>query len=321
MYYVVVNHSYCLQTADYRLTKMPELPEVETIVRQLDAKLRGRTIRSVVLLQSGRETPRGKKFEAALAGKRIKNISRRAKLLVWNFTDGSALIAHLKMTGRFVFVGKGYQPQKHDRAVFIFTEHGSRRARHASPWPPRSARQAGWLAMRAGNTERLVWSDVRKFGYVRLVSNPRELEQVTEKYGPEPLEVSASELAGRLKLPKTRKVKVALMDQATIAGIGNIYADEALFRAGIRSTRRLSNLTKNDRLRLAQEIKQVLAESVRRRGTSASDYVDASGKQGGFLKHLRVYGRAGDRCVVCGTPIKRITIGQRGTHYCPKCQT
>ena len=289
---------------------MPELPEVETIARQLDKKLRGATIKSVNLLQSGRETPVGPKFVKALIGKKIERIGRRAKLLVWNFTDGTAMLAHLKMTGRFVFVDKDFKPGKHDRAIFIFKP--SHVARPASQVP-------GTLRRAMMRRLVLVWSDIRKFGYVKVVK-PKELEEVMACYGPEPLEAQAHELAERLKSPKTRMVKAALLNQEAIAGVGNIYADEALHRAKLRPTRRLGTLTADDRLRLAKEIKKILCESLEQGGTSANDYVDASGKKGNFLGFLRVYGRAGEKCRDCGTAIKRITIGQRGTHYCPSCQ-
>lgn len=277
---------------------MPELPEVETIARQLDKRLRGFTVKSVELLQTGRETPRGKLFVQALTGKKIEKIGRRAKLLIWYFTDGTAMLAHLKMTGRFVFVGKNYVSGKHDRAIFVFV--------HGRP---------------SSNVARtvLVWSDVRKFGFVKMVKAP-ELIEVLSCYGPEPLESQAQDLADRLKLPKTRMIKVALLNQEVIAGVGNIYADEALHRAKLRPTRRLGTLTGDDRLRLAREIKKILCESLEKGGTSANDYVDAGGEKGKFLDFLRVYGRSGEKCLDCGTAIKRMTIGQRGTHYCPKCQ-
>lgn len=284
---------------------MPELPEVETIRRQLDKKLHGLTIKSVRLLRSGREFPKGKKFVAAVQGKTVEEIARRAKLLVWRFTDGSALIAHLKMTGRFVFVGPDWKPGKHDSAVFEFV--GARAKRPGQALGPARTR--------------LVWSDVRKFGFVRYVPNSAELAGVMACYGPEPLEARAEELADRLKKPKTRMVKAALLDQETIAGVGNIYADEALHRAKIRPTRRLASLTAQERLAIAKEIQKVLCESIDQGGTSANDYVDASGDKGGFLDFLRVYGRTGEKCRDCGTAIKRVLVGQRSTHYCPKCQT
>ncbi len=279
---------YNILNTKYKL--MPELPEVETIRRQLDRRLRGKTIARIELLRTGRETPRGRRFVAALEGRIIKRVERRAKLLIWRFAGGGALAAHLKMTGRLVFVGGDYEPGKHDRAIFYFR-----------------------------GTQRLIWSDVRQFGFLRIVKDA-ELDRLLSAYGPEPLETSVGELASRLERPKTRTVKAALLDQAAIAGVGNIYADEALHRAGIRPTRRLGRLTQADRLRLAREIQNVLRESIAMRGTSASDYVDAKGERGGFLRLLRVYGREGLACRKCNTRVKRVVLGQRGTHYCPGCQ-
>lgn len=274
---------------------MPELPEVETVRRQLDQRLRGARIQSVTVLRSGREFPLGEAFIHGLAGRTIQSIDRRAKLLIWRFEDQQALLGHLKMTGRFVFVDHEYAPQKHDRIVFDFVG-----ARHAVPL-------------------RLVWSDIRQFGFLKLVT-ASELEQVISGYGPEPLEVATEVLAHCLRVPHTRVVKAALMNQAIIAGVGNIYADEALHRAGIRPTRRLATLTAHDRYRLAQAVQTVLRESVAQQGTSANDYVDTRGERGGFLGLLRVYGRFGQACQTCQTPIKKITLMQRGTHYCPRCQ-
>lgn len=268
---------------------MPELPEVETVRRQLDPALSGRTVKEVVLMKSGREFPRGRDFVNALIGKKITSVDRRAKLIVIRFEDGMALTAHLKMTGRFLFVFS-YENGKHDRALFTFDDG-----------------------------TKLVWSDIRQFGFLRLVT-AEELEAILSAYGPEPLEISLTQLASRIIKPGTRRVKAALLDQAAIAGIGNIYADEACHRAGIRPTRRLATLTDKDRLRLAEEIQNVLGESLAQHGTSANDYVDTQGERGGFLDFLRVYGRAGEPCRTCKTPIKRIVLAQRGTHYCPSCQ-
>jgi formamidopyrimidine-DNA glycosylase len=167
---------------------------------------------------------------------------------------------------------------------------------------------------------RLVWSDIRQFGFMRIVSSD-ELSEILSAYGPEPLDATAEELADRLVAPKTRMVKAALLNQEVIAGIGNIYADEALHRAGIRPTRRLGRVTSDERIQLVQEIKNVLSESVAQQGTSANDYVDTRGEKGGFLALLRVYGREGEACRNCQTPIKKIVLGQRGTHYCPECQS
>lgn len=269
---------------------MPELPEVETICRQLDERLAGRVIEHIDIFRTGRELPAGDAFRQEALGKRLKAVKRRAKLLIFQFSDGTAMIGHLKMTGKFLLVDQNYSPQKHDRILFVFSDE-----------------------------ERMMWSDIRQFGYVKLVSAP-ELDQILAKYGPEPLEIPVDELANRFLAPKTRKIKAALLDQSTIAGIGNIYADEACFRAGIRPTRKLTTLTAADRRSLATEIVNVLKESIAHKGTSASDYVDATGTKGNFEQFLQVYGRAGEPCVICTTPISKMVLAGRGTHFCAECQ-
>lgn len=268
---------------------MPELPEVETVRRQLDERLRGRRIERIKMLQTGREEPIGKAFVKALEGAEIRMIARRAKLLVWHLEDGRAILAHLKMTGRFVFVDAAYLPTKHDRIEFQLGE------------------------------DRLVWGDVRKFGFMKIV-DANALQEVLSAYGPEPLDTSAIDIAARFSGSSTRPIKTALLDQTMLAGVGNIYADEALHRAGIRPTRRLNSLSEKERLLLASSIQEILRESIAQQGTSANDYVDTRGERGGFLDLLRVYQREGEACLVCRTPIKRIVIAQRGTHYCPTCQ-
>ncbi len=273
---------------------MPELPEVETVRRQLDERLQGAEIVSVQIFQTGREFPSGKKFIQALVGKRILKIDRRAKLLLWDFADGSAMAAHLKMTGRFVFVEANAAAQKHDRILFV--------VKH-----PKFGMQY------------VMWSDVRKFGFVKMLTAAGR-DEVVSGHGPEPLITSAEKLAERLELPKTRKVKAALLNQQVIAGIGNIYADEALHRAGILPTRILGKISASERLLLAQQVKEILAESVAQQGTSANDYVDTRGEKGGFLDFLRVYGREGEACRHCAQPISKIVLNQRGTHFCHRCQ-
>ena len=280
---------------------MPELPEVETVRTQLDAQIRGATILDIQIWKSGREKPAGEALRHFLEGKSVSEVQRRAKLLVWKFDDGSAMTAHLKMTGKFVFVDADYEPSKHDRMLFRFSARGG-------------------SAFGGDNDIYLVWNDVRKFGFVHAVSE-KELENILSKYGPEPLESDVTYLVTRIKEPKTRTIKSALLNQQVIAGIGNIYADEACFRAGIRPTRRLGRLNENERVNLMTHVKELLREAVEQRGTSANDYVDTEGKKGGFLSLLRVYGRTGEPCVNCKTPIKKIVLAQRGTHYCSECQT
>ncbi|MFA6099735.1 MAG: bifunctional DNA-formamidopyrimidine glycosylase/DNA-(apurinic or apyrimidinic site) lyase [Patescibacteria group bacterium] len=268
---------------------MPELPEVETIRRQLDAKLKGQIIKSVRILKTGRETPPGQAFAKAITGKKIKMIDRRAKLIVWRFTDGSGITTHLKLTGTVILVDKNYKPAKHDRMIFQIGSHY------------------------------LVWADVRQFGRMSYLSH-EALEKKLSEFGPEPLTLKPIQIAELFKRPVTRNVKSALFDQTTLAGVGNIYADESLFRAKIKPTRRLGSLTADDRLRLAKAIQAVLKQAIKLKGTSAQDYVDAHGQEGKFEKFLNVYQRKSLPCKVCGTPIVRTVVAQRGTHYCPSCQ-
>lgn len=269
---------------------MPELPEVETIRRQLDEKLAGARIKDVKILRTGKETPAGKRFVDKVKGQIIVSIERRAKLLIFKFKQGDALIAHLKMTGRLILVAKNYRPQKHDRIIFYFNI-----------------------------PQALVWSDLRQFGFLKAIKG-HELEKILSVYGPEPLEVSTSELAELLRVESKRSLKAVMLDQTRIAGIGNIYADEACHRAGILPTRKISTLKAIEREKLARAIKNVLRESIAKQGTSADSYVNAFGKEGRFLSRLRVYGRKGKSCLRCGTSIKKISHAQRGTHFCPGCQ-
>lgn len=268
---------------------MPELPEVETVRLQLNRALVGQRLVSLDLFQTGREQPPGRAFVKALLNRELLAIERRAKILIWKFSDDLTMLAHLKMTGRFIISDAKPVRSKHDRMLFNF------------------------------ETVNVTWSDVRKFGYVKLVDT-KSLGRELSAYGPEPLGVDPLILADRLRAPKTRVLKAALLNQEVIAGIGNIYADEACYRAGLRPTRRLGSLSTEKRLVLAREIQNVLRESLALRGTSSNDYVDAEGERGDFVKMLRVYGRAGEACLICKNPIKKIVAVQRGTHYCPKCQ-
>ena len=273
---------------------MPELPEVETVRAQLHNRLAGAKIVDVHVWRLGRLQPEAEAIVRLLVGRRIVGIQRRAKLLIWLLDGGDALTAHLKMTGRFTFVDQDYQRQKHDRVHFILEDaHASRVC--------------------------LVWSDVRQFGFLKYVSM-QELQEISDTYGPEPLEVSAAALGERLHLRSTRTIKAVLLDQTVIAGIGNIYADESCHQAGIRPTRRVQSLTQAERMKLATAIQLILNASVKQRGTSAQDYLDTEGKKGGFLELLHVYGREGEVCKACNTRIKKIVLGQRGTRYCPTCQ-
>ena len=273
---------------------MPELPEVETVRTQLDEHLAGATILAVELWRSGREHPQGDLFIQELTGATIKSIQRRAKLLIWELDHERFLFAHLKMTGRFYFVSPDYMRAKHDRILIRYRA-------------------------RTGEVQDVIWSDMRQFGYLKIVSRV-EGDAFLQEYGVEPLTATVNELAERLALKTTRAIKTVLLDQSVIAGIGNIYADEACFRAGIRPMRLAKRLTAEERMRLATSIQEVLQASLAQKGTSAHSYLDTKGGKGGFLALLQVYGRGGKPCLRCKKPIKYIHFRGRGTHFCLSCQ-
>jgi formamidopyrimidine-DNA glycosylase len=266
---------------------MPELPEVETIARGLDPKLRGRTILRVdaswAKTIDGRSDP-----VAALAGDRIASVARVGKHIAIAMTSGRTLAIHLRMTGRLlVIAGDGATP--HERASVRFVDG-----------------------------HRLAFGDARKFGRMRLVDGD---PAIALGVGVDPFDASldATRFADLLRR-RTTPIKAFLLDQRRIGGVGNIYACEALFRARIRPRRRSGSLTAVERARLLQSLRRVLEKAIESRGSSVDDYVDAEGLQGSFQKRLAVYGRAGLPCRRCRTPIQRIVLAQRGTFFCPACQ-
>ena len=269
---------------------MPELPEVETIARGLDHTVAGKTIESVKIhLPKMAQAPPGVRFAAALPGERIESVSRRAKYVVMALRSGRKLVTSLRMTGRLVLQRPG-EPDYPGTHVTLHYTDGTR----------------------------LSFADVRTFGRMRLVEpdDPWDAD-----LGVEPLSPGFTQqgfigmLSGR-----TTPIKTLLLDQRRIAGIGNIYACEALWVAGIRPGRPAKALTKPATLRLYHAIRDVLARATEMRGSSVDDYVDAEGLRGGFQNVLSVYGKLGEPCPRCGKPIVRTVIAQRGTWWCRNCQ-
>jgi formamidopyrimidine-DNA glycosylase len=271
---------------------MPELPEVEVIRQDLARRVVGRRIRRVEIteprLTRRRGTPR--RVEMALAGHSVKALRRRGKCFVFNLGQDS-LVIRLGMTGQLLWRqgDEDVRPDRHTHARFLFS----------------------------GNNV-LAYRDIRKFGEIFLLPT-KDVERILS-LGVEPLEASFTPEMLRRVCGSSSKIKPLLLDQAKIAGIGNIYADEALFRAGIRPTRRASSLRAEEVRALQRAIRAVLLAGIRHRGSSISDYRDADGQPGRFVPLHRVYRRHGKPCVRCGTPIRRIILGQRGTHFCPTCQ-
>jgi formamidopyrimidine-DNA glycosylase len=261
---------------------VPELPEVETVTRSI-ARLVGRRIVSAEFscLRILRGDPG--QMSAALAGRRIRGVRRRGKFIVLELDGGDCLTVHLGMTGKLLLNGAA---GRHTHAVF--------------------------------NLDRgvLRYEDQRQFGRLEV---SRGLPARVQKLGPEPLEIALAEFAGRLKRRKAR-IKAVLLDQGFVRGMGNIYADEALFRAGIHPLAIAARLRRDRVARLHKAMVEVLTQAIAQGGSSISDYVDAAGRRGFFQFEHRVYQRTGEPCVVCGTAIRRILVAQRGTHFCPKCQ-
>ena len=285
---------------------MPELPEVETIVRGLREPLVGRQFTGVRVgwenlvarprpdgsTSSPRrlaEGPTVKEFERGLVGQMILGLKRRGKYLVFALSGGGSLIIHLRMTGRLLIVNSDDELDKHDHLIFELDDG-----------------------------RELRFNNVRKLGRVYLVDDE---DEIVGKLGPEPLDddFTSADFAALLSA-RRGKIKPLLLNQRFMAGIGNIYADEALFAAHIHPERRADKLTSEEIVDLYRAIRQVLAQGIQNRGTTFSDYLDAEGKEGGNQEHLRVFRRAGQPCPRCGTPIERIVVGGRGTYFCPRCQ-
>lgn len=285
---------------------MPELPEVETIRRDLTKKLVGLKITDIRI-----ELPRVVKnkmpdFKKNLVGNRIAGIGRIGKLLIFHPEKGERkLLVHLKMTGQLIYekggqvIAGGHSDQKkelclpcrHTRVIFHFADGA-----------------------------RLYFNDLRTFGYLKL-ADEAEIARIRAGYGPEPLgkEFTPEVFRQALKRRKT-SVKAVLLDQAVVAGLGNIYVDEILFRARLRPGRSAASLKKAEIERIFRAIKPVLNAAIRYRGTTFNNYRDADGKRGDFVKRLMVYGQADEKCKQCGGLVIKTKVAGRGTHYCPRCQ-
>lgn len=272
---------------------MPELPEVETTCRGLRAKLPGQRITAVDVRQGKLRYPIPADFAAQLTGQTVTAITRRSKYALLHLSGGNTLLVHLGMSGRLTFQPATSPPLKHDHVLLRFED-----------------------------AQELRYFDPRRFGFMDIVPTA---DLPTSRYlahlGPEPLEedFTPAWLYQQLHRRST-PVKVALMDAAVVVGVGNIYANEALFRAGIRPTIAAKRLTKPACARLVQTVQEVLTAAIAAGGTTLRDYQQTDGALGYFFNDFNVYGRAGARCLVCQTPIKRVVLAQRATFYCPCCQ-
>ncbi len=270
---------------------MPELPEVETIARGLANAIGGKTIASaVVTMAKIAVTPPGLTLAGALPGETVMSIGRRAKFIVMTLASGRRLTVHLRMTGRLIVQPPGLtKPYPYSHITIDFSDG-----------------------------TRLLFADVRQFGRMRLLASG---EPWDADGGLEPLsEGFTSERFVSMLDERRTPIKVLLLDQSRISGVGNIYACEALWEARIRPSRPAHKISRPARRRLHLAIRDVLARSIEARGTSVDDYVDAEGLKGGFQNLLSVYGRLGMPCPRCGSTIVRTVLSQRGTWWCRTCQ-
>ncbi len=269
---------------------MPELPEVETHVRELAGLLPGRSVQDVeVAWPRIVAEPEPAAFCAGLQGRTFQTLSRRAKYMLLGLDAGWTLLVHLRMTGTLRVVSTGTWPGKHVHVV-----------------------------LRLDRDEELRYLDPRKFGRMWLVRDPTP---ILAGLGPEPL---SRQFTGRFlatALARRRApIKAVLLDQAVAAGVGNIYADEALFDARLHPRRPAHQLAAQDCVRLCRSIRRLLRTGIAYRGSFISSYAPPSGVPGRFQAQHKVFRRTGEPCVRCGTPIERIVVAQRSTHFCARCQ-
>ena len=273
---------------------MPELPEVEVIKRGLQKHLPGRTITGIVASNRKLRLPLPRKgLNTCIRGARIQTVGRRAKFLMITMDNGAVLIVHLGMTGRLGIFPADAPRSKHDH-----------------------------VRLQLDNNMQLRFNDIRRFGFIQVVPPGGDPgTTILAGIGPEPLgKEFTPEYLHRLAAGKNRPLKNFLMDSRVVAGIGNIYACEILFHAGLNPQKKISRLTRKEWERVVAGSRHVLQKAITCGGTTISDFVNASGKSGYFQLELQTYGRQGEFCKCCATPIAKKTMAGRSTFFCPKCQ-
>lgn len=273
---------------------MPELPEVETVRRSLLRVLPHKKISSVDIITPSIIALGDAAAFAALAGAEIADIGRRGKYLLLNLADGRSCVVHLRMTGKLLYREHPAALQKHDHARFAFVD-GSE----------------------------LVYNDTRRFGRFWLCADG-DTSQVSglSTLGAEPLDddFSVEYWQQQTVRRKNARIKAVLLDQRVVAGLGNIYADEVLFRAGVHPERKVGSLTREENMRLAEAMRDILRDAIRMRGTTFRDYVDGNNQRGSYQELLQVFQKAGEKCPRCGAVIERIKVAGRSSCFCPECQ-
>jgi formamidopyrimidine-DNA glycosylase len=270
---------------------MPELPEVETVVRDLRPLVKGRTVAGLRRSKLNLRTPWQPAWDAQVTGRTFGGVRRRGKWIIAELSGDSALVVHLGMSGQFTVVPKGEAIPTHLHVVFELDNDTELRLR-----------------------------DQRRFGLARFHPSLTEaLAELDASLGPEPFDYPAE--AFRTAMAATKKnMKAVLLDQTVIAGVGNIYADEALFRAKLHPARTGASLSADEAERLREAIEDVMTRAVEGRGSTIRDYVGGSGLRGGFQNEHAVYGRTKEPCPACGTAIECVRLAGRASHFCPTCQ-
>lgn len=270
---------------------MPELPEVETTRRGISPHIEGRQVSDITIRHHQLRWPVDPQLPDYLFRKKLLEVGRRGKYLLLKFNHGCLMI-HLGMSGSLRIVDKNTPPIKHDHVDILFS---------------------------GGNCLR--FHDPRRFGSVLWTQEPVEEHKLLHKLGPEPLsDEFCAEYLFKASRKRSKDVKTFIMDSHIVVGVGNIYANESLFSAGIRPTKAAAKLTRKQCERWVEEIKKVLQRSITQGGTTLRDFVGGDGKPGYFAQQLNVYGRGGEPCRTCGTTLKEIRQAQRATVYCPSCQ-
>ena len=287
---------------------MPELPEVEVVKRSLEKKIKNMVFKKVTIRDGNLRYKVYKKEISKIIGLRINKVTRRSKFLIFHLNNYSLLLFHLGMTGKFFFINEKQRKfktsfyynlnkydNKHDRLIFLLNKK-----------------------------QKLIYNDVRKFGFVKLV-NIKDLKNNLHirNLGPEPLEKNYNfEYFKKFIFMKKRNIKNIMMDQKFISGLGNIYVNEILFYSGIKPTRAVNNLKNFEIHKIVKFTKKILIKAIKLGGSSIKDFSSENGKKGKFQQHFKVYSKKGEVCsnTDCKSLIKKIVISNRATFYCPQCQ-
>src|SRR4030042_2631541 len=271
---------------------MPELPEVETIKRDIEKNLIGKKILDVWTDSPKQVQPNIDGFKKETVGKKFKDVKRRAKILIFHLEDGTPIIAHLKLSGRLLYRN---QTDKAD----AFTR----------------------IIIKLGEGKEIRFADLRRFGWIRLLKDDANLKEFLDEFGIEPFTPDFTlENFKKIVSSKPTKIKPLIMDQKQVAGVGNIYSDESLWCAKIHPERSAKSLSSDEIKKLYDCILEALKQGIADRGTSVDQYVALQGKKGKHEQNLQIFRKNGQPCPRCGTIIKKIRVGGRGTHLCPNCQ-